>query len=56
MPGATQKSNRPVSGFLNSLVEIWVESGKGWEALQQETREAKLASTAAAPTAPATRS
>ena len=30
--------------FFNSFAEIWVESGKAWDARQAERREAKLAS------------
>ena len=30
--------------FFNSFAEIWVESGRAWEARQAERREAKLAS------------
>jgi hypothetical protein len=33
-----------LKGFLKSLVEIWVESGKAWEARQAERQQAKQTS------------
>jgi hypothetical protein len=43
-PPAKETLRESISEFFNSLVEIWVESGKAWDARQTERREAKQAS------------
>jgi hypothetical protein len=43
-PPVKETLRESIREFFKSSAEIWVESGKAWEARQAERREAKLAS------------